>query len=96
MHTLRAVGREAVALDGGALVFAAHREGDGRELRLLFNRQLIEISAGDIAAGAASSNPHVLRRLGDRVLFAASGPFGEELYRLSATDLTGLFANGFE
>ena len=96
VHTLRAVGREAVALDGGALVFAAHREGDGRELRLLFNRQLIEISAGDIAAGAASSNPHVLRRLGDRVLFAASGPFGEELYRLSATDLTGLFANGFE
>jgi ELWxxDGT repeat protein len=95
-HTLRAVGREAVALDSGALVFAAHRDSDGRELRLLFNRQLLDISAGDIAAGTASSNPHVLRRLGDRVLFAATGPFGEELYRLSVPDLTELFENGFE
>jgi len=77
-------------------VFAAHRDGDGRELRLLLNRQLIEIAGGDIAAGATSSNPHDFRVVSGRVLFNATGPFGEELYRLQSGDLSSLFEDGFE
>lgn len=98
-QTLRVVGREAVAMEGGALVFAAHRSApidDGRELRVLHNRQLIEIVGGDIALGPASSNPRGLRRVGSRLLFAARGSQGEELYRLELPDLNRVFANGFE
>ncbi|ODU42523.1 hypothetical protein [uncultured Aquimonas sp.] len=98
-QTLRAVGREAVALDSGALVFAAHRSApvnDGRELRLLLNGQLFDIVGGDLAPGPASSNPFGLRRVGERVLFSARGPVGEELYRLQVPDLSRVFANGFE
>ena len=98
-QNLRVVGREAVAMDGGALVFAAHRSApfdDGRELRVLHGGQLFEIAGGDIALGPASSNPRGLRRVGSRLLFSARGPQGEELYRLELPDLSRVFANGFE
>jgi hypothetical protein len=88
-----------VAVDGGALVFPAHRSApinDGRELRMLFNGSLVEINGGDIAAGPASSNPTGLRRQGSRVLFIATGPVGLELYRLQVPDLTQVFGDGFE
>lgn len=98
-HTLRSVGREAVAMDGGALVFAAHRSApinDGRELRLLLNGQLLDIVGADLALGPASSNPRSLRRVGSRLLFSARGPLGQELYRLQLPDLSRVFKNGFE
>jgi ELWxxDGT repeat protein len=98
-QTLQAVGREAVALDGGALVFAAHRSApvnDGRELRLLLNGQLLDLVGGDLAQGPASSNPFALRRVGGRVLFTARGAVGEELYRLQVPDFSRVFDNGFE
>lgn len=98
-HNLRVVGREAVAMDGGALVFAAHRSApfdDGRELRVLHRGQLLEIVGGDVAPGPASSNPRSLTRVGSRVLFSARGRQGEELYHLELPDFSQVFANGFE
>jgi ELWxxDGT repeat protein len=98
-HNLRVVGREAVAMEGGTLVFAAHRStpfDDGRELRVLHRGQLLEIVGGDIAPGPASSNPRNLTRVGSRLLFTARGPQGEELYHLELPDLSLVFADGFE
>ncbi len=98
--TLRAIGREPVVTANGALVFSAHRSApvnDGEELRVLFNRQLLNFGGADIAAGPAGSRPGELLVAGDDVYFRADdGVLGAELYRLRLDDLNRVFADGFE
>lgn len=98
--TLRAIGREPVVTANGALVFSAHRSApvnDGEELRVLFNRQLLNFGGADIAPGPAGSRPSELLVAGDDVYFRADdGVLGAELYRLRLDDLNRVFADGFE
>ena len=98
--TLRSIGREPVVTANGALVFSAHRSApvnDGEELRVLFNRQLLNFGGADIAPGPAGSRPSNLLASGDDVYFRADdGVLGAELYRLRLDDLNRVFADGFE
>lgn len=98
--TLRSIGREPVVTANGALVFSAHRSApvnDGEELRVLFNRQLLNFGGADIAPGPAGSRPSNRLASGDDVYFRADdGVLGAELYRLRLDDLNRVFADGFE
>lgn len=98
--TLRSIGRAPVVTASGALVFTAHRSApvnDGEELRVLFNRQLLNFGGADLAPGPAGSQPGDLRVSGDDVYFRADGGvLGAELYRLQLDDLNRVFADGFE
>jgi ELWxxDGT repeat protein len=98
--TLRSIGRDPVVTANGALVFSAHRSApvsDGEELRVLFNRQLLNFGGADIAPGPAGSLPGELLASGDDVYFRADdGVLGAELYRLQLDDLNRVFEDGFE
>jgi ELWxxDGT repeat protein len=98
--TLRSIARDPVATANGALVFSAYRSApvnDGEELRVLFNRQLLNFGGADLAPGPAGSRPSDLLAVGDDVYFRADdGVLGAELYRLQLDDLNRVFADGFE
>ncbi len=86
-----------VVAGNGALVFSAHRAGDGEELRVLFNRQILTLTGGDVAPGSASSAPRNLLADGNDVYFQANnGVTGIELWKLALGDLDSLFRSGFE
>ena len=91
--------QDTVVSDSGALVFAAKRfvPDDGEEVRVLFNRQLLDVAGYDIRPGSAGSAPEELMVSGDSVFFRASdGITGSELWRLDLPDLDALFSSGFE
>jgi ELWxxDGT repeat protein len=89
--------QEFVIAANGAIVFGAWRAADGEEPRVLFNRNLVAVTGGDIAPGPIGSAPQAFKAAGNDVYFRADdGATGAELWRLSLGDLDTLFNNGFE
>lgn len=83
----------------GALVFTAKRSlpDDGEEIRVLFNRQWLDVGGYDIAPGALGSAPQELLASGNSVFFRADdGTTGSELWRLDLPDFDVVFVSGFE
>ena len=83
----------------GAVVFAATKDGsgDGEEIRAIFDRQVLNLSGGDVAPGSLGSAPARLLSAGGSVYFQANdGATGAELYKLDLPNFDVLLRNGFE
>ncbi len=98
--TLSGLGQSFAVTASGALVFSATRIApinEGEEIRVLFNRQLLNVSGADVAPGHIGSAPANFLADGDSVFFMADdGATGFELWKLNLPNLDALFTNGFE